>query len=116
MRCDLTLALLCAASVPLGGCASYLVVAPEPRYAGQPHEEGANSMLWSAVTAPYPGVVAEPCGDGEQLAMVRVNRNFGQGLVTVLTLGLVSPVTVTYHCASPAPPPLGGFDTGGAAE
>lgn len=142
----------------LGGCANYIVVAAEPRYAGQPHDQNvtalpgslnnlpcplqpadrtegqpllseddpscpvrpesvnANSVAWSAVSMPHPGVTAGDCGDGEQLAMVRISRNFGEGLITILTLGFVSPVTVHYYCASPSPASTGEFNTGGAGE
>jgi hypothetical protein len=33
------------------------------------------------------------------MTRVEVHRNFMQGLITVLTLGTVSPATIRYQCA-----------------
>ena len=88
------------------GCSQYLVMAPEPRYAGQPHRQGVVSLAGGTGAAPHPGAVATECGD-EQLAMVRVTRDLGQSLLSVLSLGLYAPATVHYYCATP-PQPEGG--------
>ena len=94
------------------GCTQYLVMAPEPRYAGQPHKQKVVSLAGGTGTAPHPGAVATECG-AEQLAMVRVTRNLGQALASILSLGFYAPATVHYHCAT-APQPEGGeIDTSG---
>jgi hypothetical protein len=105
--------LLIAALIATSGCTSYLVVAPEPRHAGQEHHRGITSLAGGTGTSPHPGVVASECGDGEQLAMVRLTRNFGQSLLSVLSLGLYAPATAHYFCASPPQPPGGEIDTSG---
>ena len=102
-----------ASATLLGGCASYLVMADEAAPVGQPHQATAGSYAWGAAVSPYPGVVSEQCAEGEQLARIHVTRNFGQGIITILTLGAVSPMTVRYYCASP-PPEGGTIDTSGA--
>lgn len=90
----------------LGGCMQYLVQPPEPSIAGSPQKIGVNSYVEGAVQKP-PYVLAAKCLQGEQLARVLVKRNFGQGLVSWLTLGLYSPATVVYECANAGDPGLG---------
>jgi hypothetical protein len=52
-----------------------------------------------------PGYVTrDTCRTGD-LAQVEVRRNVGQTLVTLLTLGIVSPATIYYLCEKPQPPP-----------
>ena len=94
---------LALAAMPVGGCASHLITADRPEgsaIAGQPHvapqtsfagERGPNS---EGAT----GHVASECR-GEPLTQVEVHRNFLQGLVTVLTLGIVSPADIRFFCA-----------------
>jgi len=94
------------------GCAQYLIVAAEPRYAGQPHRKAQASIAGGAAASP-PQVVALDCGPGEQLAMVRVTRNLGQGLLGIVTLGLYAPATIHYFCATEPPVEGNGIDTGG---
>ena len=95
-----------------GGCTQYLVMAPEPRYAGQPHEQTIVSIAGGTGTSPHPGAVATECGP-EQLAMVRVTRDFGQSMLSVLSFGLYAPATVHYYCATAAQPEGGEIDTDG---
>ena len=46
--------------------------------------------------------------------MVRVTRDFGQGLLGWLTLGLYAPATIHFRCASEPPVnPSNGIDTNG---
>jgi hypothetical protein len=98
----------------LAGCSQYLVVAPEPRYAGQPHRKPLASVLGGTGAAPHPGAIATECRKGEQLAMVRVTRNFGQGLISWLTLGAYAPATAHYYCATEKLPDRPGeIDTNG---
>jgi len=95
------------------GCAQYMIVAPEPRYAGQVKHRPQVSIAGGTATSPAP-VVSRECGPGEQLAMVRVTRDFGQGLLGWLTFGLYAPATIHFRCASEPPVnPSNGIDTGG---
>ena len=95
-----------------GGCMQYLVQPPAPSIAGSPNEVTANSYLGSEVQSP-PYVLAKKCVDGEQLSRVIVRRNFGQGLVSWLTLGLYAPATIRYECANAGDPGLGDTHSGG---
>jgi hypothetical protein len=84
-----------------GGCMQYLVQPPAPTIAGNPQAVRANSYLGSEIQQP-PYVLAKKCVDGEQLARVLVKRDFGQGLLSWITLGLVAPATIIYECANAA--------------
>lgn len=95
-----------AASLATGGCMQYLVQPPAPSLAGSPHEVKANSYLGSELQQP-PYVLAKKCVGDEQLARVLVKRNFGQGLIGWLTLGLYAPATIVYECANVNEPGLG---------
>ena len=88
-------------------CAQYLVQPPAPSIAGSPHEVEAKSYLGSELQQP-PYVLATRCVGEEQLARVIVRRNFWQGLVSWVSLGLVAPATVVYECANP---PDSGLET-----
>lgn len=90
-----------------GGCMQYLVQPPAPSLAGSPQTVQVKSYLGSEVQQP-PYVLAQRCADGEQLARVLVKRNFWQGFVSWVSLGLIAPATVVYSCANAGDPPLGG--------
>jgi hypothetical protein len=98
---------LCGLLAMNTGCMQYLVQPPQPSLAGSPQEVHVNSYLGSEVQQP-PYVLATRCQNGEQMARVLVKRNFGQGLVSWLSLGLIAPATVVYTCANAGEPPLGG--------
>lgn len=97
----------CLLLLTSAGCMQYLVQPPQPSLAGTPQTVQANSYLGSEVQQP-PYVLAQRCRDGEQLARVLVRRNFGQGLISWLTFGMVAPATIEYTCANAGDPPLGG--------
>jgi hypothetical protein len=90
----------------LEGCMQYLVQPPAPSIAGSPQSVSVNSYAGGTVQQP-PYILAGKCLEGEQLARVLVKRNFGQGLISWLTLGLYSPATVVYECANAGDPGLG---------
>lgn len=93
--------------LPLCGCMQYLVQPPAPNIAGSPKQVTVNSYLGSKVQQPGLYVLAKECRDGEQLARVQVRRNFGQGLISWLTLNLYAPATIIYECANAGDPGLG---------
>jgi len=84
-----------------------LDAAPAPSLAGSPQTVQVKSYLGSEVQQP-PYVLAQRCAGGEQLARVLVKRNFWQGFVSWVSLGLIAPATVVYTCANAGDPPLGG--------
>ena len=99
-------AVLGAALAANAGCMQYLVQPPAPSIAGSPQRVHVNSFAGGTAQQP-PYVLASECQDGEQLARVLVKRNFGQGLISWLTLGLYSPATVKYECAHRGAPDWG---------
>src|SRR6185503_20813756 len=104
----------CSLLLASAACAQYLVVAAEPRYAGQEVDRSQVSIAGGTGAAP-PQIIASTSGPGEQLAIVRVTRNFGEGLLAWLTLGLYAPATVHYRCATQPQPGGGEINTSGDA-
>ena len=104
----------CALLASTCGCAQYFVIAAEPRSGGQWHSKTQASIAGGTAASP-PQVVGRACGPDEQLAMVRVTRNFGQGLLSFVTLGMYGPATVHYRCATAQQPEGGEIDTSGDA-
>lgn len=91
------------AALLASGCASHLVIAPLPDgsgIAGNNFSSSQTSIMGErgASTEGATGHVAEECRS-EGMTRVEVHRNFLQGVVTVLTLGAVSPATIRYQCA-----------------
>jgi hypothetical protein len=78
----------------LGGCATHRLVVAHPNPYNEPHRVNSTAFGWGAVQR---RTVAE-C-DNSLLDEVRVKQNFGQSLITVLTLGIVMPTTIEYICA-----------------
>ena len=90
-------------------CASYLIRSAEAEpvgNAGQPFKHASTSIAGAAgLSTDGPGYVTrDTCRTGD-LAQVEVRRNVGQTLITLLTLGIVSPATIYYLCEKPRPPP-----------
>ena len=57
-----------------------------------------NAYAWGLLLDPEV-VGADQCRDG--INDVFVDRNFGQDLASVVTLGLWMPAEVRYHCKAP---------------
>ncbi len=74
--------------------------------AGQPFKHASTSIAGAAgLSTDGPGYVTRnTCRSGD-LAQVEIRRNVGQTLITLLTLGIVSPATIYYLCEKPQPPP-----------
>jgi hypothetical protein len=96
-----------AMATATSGCMQYLVQPPQPSLAGTPQTVEAKSYAGGKVQ--QPGFIsADRCQNGEQLARVLVKRNFVQGLVSWITLGMIAPATIEYSCANAGEPPMGG--------
>jgi ABC-type transport system substrate-binding protein len=96
-----------AITAATSGCMQYLVQPPQPSLAGTPQTVEAKS--YAGGTVQQPGFIsADRCKNGEQLGRVLVKRNFFQGLVSWITLGLIAPATIEYSCANAGEPPMGG--------
>lgn len=78
----------------LSGCATHRLVTPHPNPYGEPKRVASVAFGWGAVQKR----TVVTC-DNSLIDEVRVKQNFGQSLVTVVTLGLVMPTTVEYICA-----------------
>lgn len=111
------LAFAASGALMLSGCASHLITAPLPDgsgIAGEPFTDSQTSVFGErgASTDGATGHVASECR-AEGMTRVEVHRDFLQGLVTVLTLGTVSPATIRYQCAKTDIPedPDSGSDT-----
>jgi len=88
------LPVMLATSLLLTGCATHRLVVKHPNPYGEPRTASSTAFGWGAVQK---RTVAE-C-DNSLIDEVRVKQNFGQSLLTVLTLGIVMPTTVEYLCA-----------------
>lgn len=81
----------------LGGCYRYRTHAPEVVDGTTPRGETVWSLAWG-LAQEVPEV--DNCR-GQGLADVTVVDNFGYSLLTVITLGFVSPKRVEWTCAPP---------------
>jgi Bor protein len=97
----------CVLLMASAGCMQYIVQPPTPSLAGTPQTVHANSYLGGQVQQP-PVITAGRCQNGEQLARVLVKRNFLQGFVGWITLGMITPATIEYTCGNAGDPPLAG--------
>ena len=96
-----------AMATATSGCMQYLVQAPTNTFAGTPQTVEANAYLGGKVQRPG-FISAKRCQNGEQLGRVVVQRNFWQGFVSWITLGMIAPATIEYTCANAGEPPMGG--------
>lgn len=100
---------ICCVSV--SGCALHSITSATPDgtgAAGQSfHENQVSYFGAEGLNSDGTAYVAKECRSAG-LAEVRLKRNFGQTLVTLLTLGIVSPATFEFQCkktGAPAPQP-----------
>src|ERR1044072_1761890 len=107
---QLRAAAACALLLTSGGCMQYLGQPPQPSLAGTPQTVEANAYLGGTVQQPA-FISAARCRNGAQLARVLVRRNFWQGFVSWVSLGMITPATVVYTCANAGDPPVGGGDS-----
>lgn len=84
-------------------CSSFIVttdVASQDMLNGQPSASVNKQVyLWGVIKsrAQHDDDEDEQCGG--PISEVRVKKNFGQGFVTVITMGLVNLSTIEYFCA-----------------
>ena len=81
----------------LAGCSTVRIQAPE-----QPGVADRPKVVWSYVWGLVPAKPKVDC-QGQALAEVTVESNFAYDLLSVLTLGLVSPKSVEWKCAGATP-------------
>jgi len=92
------MAALLATGLTTSGCYSYSVEIPDSGPINEYRETDitASSSVWGLVEDDP--VIAKRC-EGEALDQVRITNNYGYALLTVLSLGLWSPMDVNYRCA-----------------
>jgi Bor protein len=97
--------LLFAASLfMLAGCAEHRLIVQRPNPGTPPVEVKSAAIGWGAAQT---RTVAK-C-DSNIIDEVRVKQNFGQSLLTVLSLGLYMPATIEYVCGN-VPAEVGNTD------
>ena len=88
----------------LAGCAEHRLVVARPNPGAPPVEASSAAIGWGASQT---RTVAK-C-DSNIIDEVRVKQNFGQSLLTVLTLGFYMPATIEYVCGN-VPSEVGSTD------
>jgi hypothetical protein len=85
----------------LAGC--YYYRAQGPGAAGRGVTDYEGEVVWSLAWGLVQTNPRVANCQGQALAEVRTTNNFGYVLLTVVTLGFVSPQRVDWRCASPTP-------------
>ncbi len=99
----LVLAFAFGASVQTAGCYTYRVEAPSPVSPGVTEYMG--EVLWSLFWGFKQEVPRVDNCRKQGLSEVKVSSNFGFALITILTLGIASPLRAEWKCAPPTPTP-----------
>ena len=88
------------------GCYHYRVTAPDPLPASpaQSEQRTVHSFFWGLLPESQPHVFANNCRMSNALDEVTMTTNFAYAFVTILSLGLWSPMDVEWRC-SKAPSP-----------
>lgn len=99
-----------AALLFVNGCASWQIRSAEPEpvgVAGQPFKHASLSIAGrQGVSSDGTGYVTREECRSDDLVQVEVRRDFDDTIITILTLGVVSPATIYFYCEKPeiAPP------------
>ncbi len=94
-----------ASSMLVSSCASHTIRASQYNPVGQEQAHATVSIAGRAgLSSDGTGYSAIECR-GDDLAQVEVRRNLGQGIVTLITLGIVSPATIYFYCEKQEIPP-----------
>jgi hypothetical protein len=104
--------LVFALCVSVPGCYTARVEVPSPVSPGVTEYKG--EVLWSkfwGLKQEYPDV--DNCRK-QGMSEVKISSNLGFALITVLTLGIFSPVRAEWKCAPPTPTSGGLGPPGGA--
>ncbi|MCH9699576.1 MAG: Bor family protein [Gammaproteobacteria bacterium] len=81
----------------LQGCYGYRVQVKHPDPVTEPETEMVHSLFWGLMVSPQ-AVVANNCRSNA-LDEVYIQSNFGFSLLTVITLGIWSPMEIDWRCA-----------------
>jgi Bor protein len=85
------------------GCYSYRI-ATHAQGGTEPIKVIGKSYAWGLLQNP-PLIATPVCDSLESRGMsgIRVKKNFGRNLVTLITLGFYSAVEIEYQCGKPTP-------------
>ena len=85
----------------LNGCYTYRV-ATRAQAGTEMASRNANSFFWGLVQSPKE--ISTPVCDSlnaNGMAVVQVKTNLGYSIITVLTLGIWSPIKIEWKCSKP---------------
>lgn len=88
----------------LQSCYHYRISSPNNLPSTEPESEVVHGFFWGLAVKPKNGLKPTNCEPHDMaLYQVRVTSNLGYSLITVLTLGIWSPMKVEWQCAKPCP-------------
>jgi len=94
--------------VTLQGCYQYRVINTNNDPGTEYRDTVMRAYFWGLVNNPQNFHVPN-CTDSSALDEVVFSKNFGQSFLTVITLGIVSPVKVKWRCHKPCQPVIDGL-------
>jgi hypothetical protein len=92
---DMRATIIIGVLLSLAGCAEHRLIVKRPNPTGAPIMAKSQSFGWGAVQQR----IAAECTTN-LIDEVRVHQDFGQALVSVLSLGLYMPTRIEYTCAN----------------
>lgn len=99
-----TALLLILLSALLPSCYHYRISAPNNLPSTETESEVVHGLLWGLAVKPKNGLKPKNCEPHDMaLYQVQVTSNLGYSLITVVTLGIWSPMKVEWQCAKPCP-------------
>jgi len=106
MKHFLKIIFLTSSIMVLPSCAHHVLTVAEPDVTGDPVVLKTSAIIGSKRRLVIngdedDGGISNPSHcDTNLLASVEVQKDFGQTLATIITLGAYSPITLTYHCSN----------------
>lgn len=87
--------------VSVQGCYHYRIINTNNDPGTEYRDTVVRSYLWGLVNKPQNFHVPNCTDSCAAIDEIVVSKNFGQSLLTVITLGIVSPVKVQWKCHKP---------------
>ena len=87
-------------STSLQSCYHYRVLTTQSDPATEPQEKVLWSYAWGLINKPKDFIVPN-CDNKNALDEVTMTTTFGGALLTIITIGIVSPVKVQWRCHKP---------------
>jgi hypothetical protein len=96
------LILVLAAALPVASCYHQYVAVARPDIEPRASSKTVYSYAWGLAHSKDTVAV---CPETNAIHEIEVGANFGQTLLSLITLGIVVPRRVTWHCGNPLEPP-----------